>query len=843
MSLSDVWFLYRARLRSRAVLVQEGFVVAGIAIGVALLFASQIASTSLNRSVARISRQILGNSQYQLDARGPSGMDERLVERVRAVGGVGVVLPVLEVQGNLVGPDGQRSIYLFGTDPRFVRLVGPSLSRLSPTQLAAQQAVVLPGTLAQSIGVGPLQTAQLQLMGTSVPLLVGATLGEADIGELVNSPVAFAAIRYVQKVAQLPRRVSRVFVGVTPGSARTVHRALERLAVAGHINLEPATFDSTLFAVAAYPASKSESLFSMISAIVGFMFALNALLLTVPSRRRLIADVRHHGATRTMTLQILLFDMFILGTLACTLGLAFGDLLSVAVFHTSPGYLSIAFPVGNGRVVTWRSILLSVAAGMLAAGIGVLWPLRDLIARPLHEVKEHRSPSGFVRAARAVVGLLCLLATSVILVAYPQAAIAGVFTSVMALVCLLPSLFDVVVDTFNYLQRPFNKTSPLLAVTELRTPQTRVRSLAIAATTAIAVFGIVAIHGSQVNLQHGLNASAHDIARSADIWISPRGESDIFATIPFEGNRFGALAALPGVESVGMYRGSFLDWESRRLWVLAPPSTSRHPVPASQLARGDLPSVNMRLREGGWALVSQKVASEHRLMYGDTFTLPSPDPIKLRLAGLLTNLGWSPGAIVMSSTDYARAWGSDAPSAYQLNLRPGASAAVVRRLAIQALGASNAGLVVETAGERQKRDEATSHQGLSRLTEIRYLVLVAAMLAVAGAIGSMIWQRRDLVAFIKCQGYRRGVLWRWLLCECMLMLVAGCAVGTGFGLYGQLLLSHALGSVTGFPIAFHLGAEVALSSFVLVTVTAVAIVAVAGYLVVRVPPRTVSSAY
>ena len=78
-------------------------------------------------------------------------------------------------------------------------------------------------------------------------------------------------------------------------------------------------------------------------------------------------------------------------------------------------------------------------------------------------------------------------------------------------------------------------------------------------------------------------------------------------------------------------------------------------------------------------------------------------------------------------------------------------------------------------------------QGLSRLTQIRLLVLIAAMLAVAGALGAMIWQRRDLVAFIKCEGYRRGVLWRWLCCESALLLGAGCSIGAVFGLYGQLL--------------------------------------------------------
>lgn len=842
MSLSDIWFLYRARLRARAVLVQEGFAIAGIAVGVALLFASQVASTSLTHSVARMSAQIVGDTQFQLDARGPGGLDEGLLRKVRAMPGVRVALPVLEQQVNAVGPQGERSVYLLGTDPRFARFAGPSLRRFSGNQLASQQAVAFPGPMAQAIGVGPLQSVRLQ-MGSKVTLaLVGATLGEDDIGELVNSPVAIAPLRYVQQIAGLRGRVSRVFVATLSGHQREVRERLAGLADAENLNLEPASFDSKLFTVAASPASQSETLFSTISAVVGFMFALNAMLVTVPSRRRLIADVRHHGATRWMTVEILLFDVLVLGVLACVLGLAAGELLSIAVFHTDPSYLSIAFPVGNGRVVTWPSVALAVAAGIAASAFGVFWPLRDLIARPLHAVEEHRSPSRYASLARLACGSLCLAATTAILVAHPQAAMVGIFTSVVALICLLPPLFDAIVDAFHRLARPFNKTSPLLAVTELRTPQTRIRSLAIAATAAIAVFGIVAIHGSQVNLQHGLDASARDIDSSAALWVSPRGESDTFATIAFTDSKSRALARVPGVRTVGLYRGSFLNWGYRRLWVLAPPLSDQHPVPSSQLVEGGLADVTAKLRAGGWVLLSEKLASEHRLRPGQAFTLPSPNPMRLHVAGLLTNLGWPPGAIVMSSRDYAQAWGSLNPSAYQIDLQAGASPAAVRRRIMGVLGPDN-GLSVETSVERASRHYAASRHGLSRLAEIRFLVLVAAVLAVAGAIGSMIWQRRDLVAFIKCQGYRRGVLWRWLLCECVLLLAVGCAVGTAFGVYGQLLLSHALASVTGFPIAFHVGAAIALSSFALVTAAAVAIVAVAGYLVVRVPPRTVSSAY
>jgi predicted lysophospholipase L1 biosynthesis ABC-type transport system permease subunit len=129
-----------------------------------------------------------------------------------------------------------------------------------------------------------------------------------------------------------------------------------------------------------------------------------------------------------------------------------------------------------------------------------------------------------------------------------------------------------------------------------------------------------------------------------------------------------------------------------------------------------------------------------------------------------------------------------------------------------------------------------------RLTQIRLLVLIAAMLAIAGALGSLIWQRRGFVAFIRCLGYRRPVLWRWLLWESALLVGMGCCAGAVFGVYGQLLLSHALASVTGFPISFDIEALVALTTFALVSVAAVAVASVLGYLMLRVQPRTRTTA-
>ena len=90
---------------------------------------------------------------------------------------------------------------------------------------------------------------------------------------------------------------------------------------------------------------------------------------------------------------------------------------------------------------------------------------------------------------------------------------------------------------------------------------------------------------------------------------------------------------------------------------------------------------------------------------------------------------------------------------------------------------------------------------------------------------------------MKSDGYPQRVLWRWLLCESAILLAAGCLIGAIFGIYAQLLGSHFLATVTGFPIVFNIEGVAAISSFALVTLVALAMLAVPGYRAVRVRPR------
>ena len=81
------------------------------------------------------------------------------------------------------------------------------------------------------------------------------------------------------------------------------------------------------------------------------------------------------------------------------------------------------------------------------------------------------------------------------------------------------------------------------------------------------------------------------------------------------------------------------------------------------------------------------------------------------------------------------------------------------------------------------------------------------------------------------------MLWRALLCESCLLLGTGCSDRRGrLASTASCCISHALATVTGFPIVFSVGALVALVSFVLVSVVSVAIVALLGYRAADVPP-------
>ena len=258
---------------------------------------------------------------------------------------------------------------------------------------------------------------------------------------------------------------------------------------------------------------------------------------------------------------------------------------------------------------------------------------------------------------------------------------------------------------------------------------------------------------------------------------------------------------------------------------------------ASQLVEGNLRQATARVREGGWAVISRAIAEEHHLHIGDAFTLPTPDPIDgSPVAALSTNIGWAPGAIDDErADDYAHAWESEDASAYNVLLDPGvAPGHGSPRDRTARSGRARAGRADRRAARRPQR--ALTRQGLARLSQIATLILIAAILAMAAAMGDDDLAASPAPGQAQARGLPATELWRTIMLESFLLVGVGCTSGAIFGLFGQQLLDRALANVIGFPVVYSFGALVAVASLALVTAASVLIVALPGYLATEVLP-------
>jgi putative ABC transport system permease protein len=839
MRLSMLVHLYRLRLRAHA--VQELLAASGIAVGVALVLSVLVANASITGSAKELVNELIGSARLELAARSPDGFPERLARASHRLPGVRVTAPVLRENITVVGPKGRRPVQMLGVNPTVFDLGGLGTRGVGvSSSVHISGGLLLPQSVASAIGAEPGQRVHVLALGAAQSVRVGAVLRSASFGVLAASPIAVAPLETAQELTHLEGRITQVLIEPRRGDDAQVARELRTLA-AGRLNVVPADNELQLLDEAVKPNDQSTELFAAISIMVGFLLALNAMLLTVPERRRFVAGLRIQGYDWRQIIVLLAFQAVVLGVLASAAGVALGALLSRAFLHRIPTYLTTAFPIGEHEALHLGTILVALGCGVLATILASLSPALDLRpGRPTDAVLRDRSDGGEVLAQGtslklAIAGIASLAAISAMVLLSTSLTIVGGMALALVILLLIPAVFAGVAWVLQRAGESIRSSSLIVVVSELRAITTR--SVALAGIAALAVYGSVAIGGARADLLRGLDASFSEYLHTAQLWVTTGGND--LTTNAF--NPEGATAAIeraPGVASVRVYQGGFLDVGRRRLWIIARPSGDSDPIPRSQILHGSAQRATRLVRAGGWATVSGDFAQERDLHVGSPFTLPTPTgAAPFAVAAITTNLGWSPGAVIMSSGDYLRYWQTNQPSALELSLQPGVSEAVGRSAVLQALG-HRSGLGVQTFKERRRQYEANARQGLYALSEISTLLLIAAALAVASALSAAIWQRRARLASLKIQGYDTGQLWRALLLESAIVLGIGCAVGAAAGVYGHALASRWLRLETGFPAPFAVGIGRVLLTLGLLGAIALAVIALPGLAASRTSPRT-----
>jgi putative ABC transport system permease protein len=833
-------YMYRRRLRANS--ASELLAALGIAIAVALVLASTVAQSSIAGASGQVVRAVVGKASLQLRSADNEGFDESMLAKVEAIPGVKQAAPLLEQPATVTAAKGRHvAVDLAGTDVSLAVLDG--LAGTLPLNALTPRGIGLSRAAAETLGIDSSARrggeVTLQMRGRATRLPISAVLGPEAAGAISKALVAVMPLKRLQRLASMPGRVTRILVQTTPGSQQAVRRRLDALA-GGRLQVSGADEDVTALEQALRPGDLASQLFAAIGALLGFLLAFNAMLLTVPERRQAIADLRLAGTRRGAIVQIVLFQALCLGIAASVIGLAAGYALSVWVFHQPTGYLAEAFTLNSGTVVGAGPVLLAglggVAATCLASGVPLLdlrrGRARDAVYRELGD--PGNALHGRQQRLLFIAAVGVLIAATLVFVLAPSAAILAGAMLALATVLAVPLAFTLVLAAGRLIDaRSQRLTSLPVALASLQA--TTLRSLALAATGAVALFGSVALGGARGDLLRGIRSFASSYVADANIWVSNPGDNQAVDTF-FPDAQVSAIEQIPGVASVRSFQGGFVQLGDRRVWVIARPPNASREVLRTQLVAGAAAQAGRRLAAGGWIAISAQIAAEHNTGVGGTIALRTPTGVhRFRIAATTTNLAWPPGVIFMSTADYGGYWGTRAPTALGVDLRPGTSAPAIRLAIERALGPSS-GLEVSLASTRASRIDALAGEGLGQLGEISTLLLLAAVAAMAAALASSIWQRRSALADLRLLGVKSARLRRILLLEATMMLGAGCVTGAAAGVYGQLVLDGYLKHVTGFPLARVATGARPFEVFALVLGLALVLVAAPGWLASRVTP-------
>lgn len=832
--------------RMRAHPVQELLAGVGVAIGVALAFAVLVANSSIETNARSLVRGIAGTAQLQLGARSGDGFPQAMIERVRALPDVAVASPVLEQRALVAGPSGTRSVDFVGVDRSITELGGSAVQQLDPALLILLQGgVMLPSAVAREIGVptnGSDRDVTLELRGRAQRVGVAAVLNEATIGPVADAAVAIAPLERAQELAGLPGRVTRILVTPRSGREAAVRTQLRGVA-GGRLVVAPVDREVALIAQAAAPSYQATGFFAAIAAICGTLLVFNAMLLTAPERRRSIAVLRTAaGYTPADAAQMLLFEAIVLGTLASSAGIALGVLLAKTAFSDAPSFLSFAFALSGEVPIPLGTALAVGAAGVLVTCVAAAPPLLDLRRSRALDAAEHeqgeagqRLPTR-ARHAMAAVALALLVGAGLLVAAEPAATVVAIGAVTLATALAIPTLCVGAARVAAWIAARTDWHALDLAAEGIRART--VRASTLAAMAAVAVCGCLAIEGAHRDVLRGLDDNFAEYLAAGDIWVTSGGSENSLTTESFPAVVTARrLAAVPGVARVDPYFGSLLDVGERRVWVIARGARDAAPIPASQLVEGDLRTATARVRGEGWIAVSNALARRQDAGIGDTLVLPTPaGQERYRVAAITSNLGWGPGAVIMSAERYRRDWLDPRPSALVLQLEPGADAIATRRAVQETLGPGSA-LRAQTTPERGEQFRELARDGLARLSQIALMLMVAAALSLAAGTVAAIWQRRVSLAVLRMSGHLPGELWRVLLLEATIVLATGALAGLAAGTAGHRLLARWLADSTGYPAPFVVDATQIAVVVAGMLGTALALIALASARASRVDQR------
>ncbi len=767
---------------------QSGLMVLGIALGVAVMVAIDLANASASRAFELSTEALTGRATHQIVG-GAQGVDEAFYAQFQRQQGRLTAAPVLSEYFTSVQLGG-RPLQLLGIDPfadaAFRSFFGenraPPLAQLVAF-LTRPGAVLLSKDLAGRYGLGLGDALELEIGGRKKQAFVAGLLEPIDA--LQRRSLEGTIIADIATAQELTGRMGRVdWIDLLLTAEQAVRLPKE---LPAGLRLESAAARSSAVDQMTAAFRLNLTMLSMLALIVGLFLIYNTMTFSVVQRRALFGTLRALGATRAEVFGMVMAEALLVGGVGAALGLVLGILMGRnAVSSVTQTINDLYFTTTvQAAGIPLESLVKGGLAGILATLLTAAFPAWEAASVP---PQAALSRSGLETKARGLVlwmalggvGMIGLGAAAFLL---PQAnllvgfggtaavVVGFAMLAALAMVWLLGSLGPVLQQLFGLLGR--------------MAPRNLVAALS---RTAVAVAALMVA----VAVTVGVTLMIDSFRYTVNVWLAQTLQGDVYVTAPnFNQTRtvtdidpaaVQAISAWPGLVRADLLRTVMVGSPQGEVQLSAS-DNPRLGLERLFVWSEDPPEQVFDAMRAGKILISEPLARRLGLLArGSVLTLDTPQGAKIYpVEGVFYDYASSQGAIFMEMETYRQTWADDGVTAIALRLKAGSDPDAVARALQDGLSIDQRLLIRPNRALRADVMEVFDRT-FAITAALRILATVVAFIGVLNTLLLLQLEKKREVGILRALGLTGWQLWRLTILETGLMgLTAGIlAAPTGY---------------------------------------------------------------
>ncbi len=769
-------------LRARP--LRTGLTVAGVALGVAVLFAGLATNAGIEAAVDRSVTTLVGQADLRVAEFGENGLSKTTVDAIAATEGVAVTAPEFErrtyLGAELFGPGDPLPppVTIAGVDPlgeaalhdltlsQGVSLMTPGThDAIVTATLAREDGVTLGSTIGVQTIDAPVYLRVVGIMSGDGPWAGGG--GRAVLLKLATAQAMFGA-----------EGVTRIDIGLKDGAsaAAVVTDALESAIVD-----EPYVLSSPRDLGASMRASTGDfaattALIGAIALFTGAFLIFNSLSMTVVERVRELGLLRAAGASRGQLTSYILVQAVAIGIVGSVVGVALGAALAAAI----AGWVRTVGSVALGTpVVTGSDALAALAIGLVVTLAAAIEPARRAgRISPVEALKARLDPPTARRARlRWLIAVFALIGVAGLLI-WPR----GAGEAALLRALLVYAVFLVVALVVPFILPAITRAAglPFGLIVRFEERLARASLLRDRGRAALTV-GALTIGLAMIVALGGVGQNAR-IAAGAWVADVVPGELVLTSIFPRTLDELEDVLVAPGVASVSPIGTFAMAVNGVRADAVAMVGADLAADGRLRFVAGDRAAALAGIDQGGAVLVPAGIAARDGLAIDSIIDATAADgsALPLRVVGITERtLPGSTGESLIVGWPDAELLGVAGADAFAVRFTPTATAADRAALADTARSVA---LEPTPVGHI----EGAIGQALDRVFGLfDVLALVAVVVASLGIINTLtmnVLERVREIGVLRAAGMTRRQVWRSVVVEAGITGLVGAICGVVAGL-------------------------------------------------------------